>query len=1096
MRSFKTLLIIIGIVLLVPISGAQEKLAGLAYIEALLSRKAYKEADRMIKQDEAYWLRKKAFDTLVALSPVRAAATYALEGADQALPLLQDWTQDLQQHGIPSLALLKAYTLLAVFFENKARYKDAYTITESALKQAGQLESNRAAAVARSTYNLGVLAQKMGEIALSSEHHREALRLREAQKSPDPEELYFSYSAMGSIMWYALKYDSARWYYEQALTNLKKMPEEDINRYFRPAIIENNIAALYNETGNPSEAIRSMYAVIQNMHKFHHSETPHPKQQQAFEAWCEAIDNLGGIYRNIGNYGKAFHLLDYSYRQKKAKLDSLYPGIFISELLLGQYFNAINEPDSARRYLLRGLQGLEKSDARFPIWAADGWHTLALVHENQNQTADAGACYQKAEELYEVAYGGVYDNIYMEFLRNAAQFYAKNDQYPAAIGRAEKVFRYLEQVGATEGLQGFYQLLNMAEINFLAKRYNKAIQITDRALQLWDYRINTGVQGIDLVKKEFYKPKAILIKTQALYEMQPERDSAFLATLLEQLDIGLQILDRRKAVLEDDESLNRLMADHKALIDFSTRITLELYQKNPRQGYLEKFINLHESALYSRIRSRLEQEEALYFSNVPANVIDEEQQLKAAVRSALSSEESTSSMDKYLKSQAQWDAYLKRLESEHPRYYQMRFATIFKNRKELHALIPAQTTVVRYFANDSLLTALVADRQAQHLISLNPQGLLEKIDSMLAHPYQEALQLRLLHAIYLQIWAPLAPYIHNDKVMIIPDGALYNVGFDMLPTRPVTRFKGLKDSSLLSRHTFSYHYSLFMLQEHDSRGAKRDNTPASGSEEKPERKNYIAFAPVFSDDIKERYTQTVTDSLLMDTDYLSLLPQPNADQLTHQIKRTIGGTVYNKARSTREAFREKAGNHKIIHIATHARYDNIQPENSGLIFAKDAKGSDNNYLSLADIYSLDVRAKLTLLTACESGRPGYQDGEGLVSLAHAFNYAGSENILTALWSIDESSSAEISERFIHHLRQGKATDEALRLAKLDYLQRAEGRVLAPVYWSGLILMGQPGTIALKENKRTIWWILGGTVMALAPVLLYRRRRSRNAATAA
>lgn len=41
-----------------------------------------------------------------------------------------------------------------------------------------------------------------------------------------------------------------------------------------------------------------------------------------------------------------------------------------------------------------------------------------------------------------------------------------------------------------------------------------------------------------------------------------------------------------------------------------------------------------------------------------------------------------------------------------------------------------------------------------------------------------------------------------------------------------------------------------------------------------------------------------------------------------------------------------------------------------------------------------MRSQLTVLIACESGKPGYQDGEGMISLAYAFNYAGSKGILT------------------------------------------------------------------------------------------------------
>ena len=74
---------------------------------------------------------------------------------------------------------------------------------------------------------------------------------------------------------------------------------------------------------------------------------------------------------------------------------------------------------------------------------------------------------------------------------------------------------------------------------------------------------------------------------------------------------------------------------------------------------------------------------------------------------------------------------------------------------------------------------------------------------------------------------------------------------------------------------------------------------------------------------------------------------------------------------------------------------------------------------------------MAILTACETGLPSYQPGEGMISLAHAFNYAGSKSILTSLWQIDEHSSAEILDSFYGYLENGLPKDEALRNAKLD-----------------------------------------------------------------
>lgn len=144
-----------------------------------------------------------------------------------------------------------------------------------------------------------------------------------------------------------------------------------------------------------------------------------------------------------------------------------------------------------------------------------------------------------------------------------------------------------------------------------------------------------------------------------------------------------------------------------------------------------------------------------------------------------------------------------------------------------------------------------------------------------------------------------------------------------------------------------------------------------------------------------------------------------------------------------------------------------------MIFAKDSsRGGTNNSLYLFDIYSCDLTSSLTVLTACETGKPGYQDGEGMVSLAHAFNYAGSNSVITGLWKIDEQSSALIMEFSTKIFWGGMDKDEALQKAKLEYLSRSEGRTLAPQYWAGLVLMGDTAPIPIAQDDSKTWVIAG------------------------
>ena len=316
----------------------------------------------------------------------------------------------------------------------------------------------------------------------------------------------------------------------------------------------------------------------------------------------------------------------------------------------------------------------------------------------------------------------------------------------------------------------------------------------------------------------------------------------------------------------------------------------------------------------------------------------------------------------------------------------------------------------------------------------------------------------MLYQLYNQLWKPFEKAIKTEHVVIIPDGALFNLSFESLTPKKINSFKEISTHSLLAKHSISYNYSLLLLDE----GKKTVNY----------QNDFIAFAPEFNDKMKTDYKIAITDSIAVDKTYLKLLPQPFSVDLAEEFSQLFNGTSFINENASKQIFTNEANEHKIIHIATHAESNNITPELSRLIFAKNDKNEDNS-LYTYEIYNENLNSNLAILTACETGKPTYQAGEGMISLAHAFNYAGSESILTSLWKIDEQSSAKIIELFYNSIKNGFPKDKALQQAKLDYLKEAEGRTLTPQYWAGLVLIGDASPIELNADFNTVfYWLLG------------------------
>ncbi len=1069
----------ICLALLLPIF-AQQAVNGVPAIEKAIADNRLPTADSMVNNDVASFLALGNPDTLIAYIPLAGKIANKLDGPTKAKDRLKEFIKTLQTKTANAALLLRAHQAAAEFFGSIGQNQYGYESSQEALTIALSDAKFSPLQIAQCEYNLGVYAQRLGNVALSQSHHKRAMNIRQDQKYAPPDDMYLSANAMGVLMWYASKYDSAELYFNQALESLKKMPSDDLNTFFRPANVWNNMAAVYSAEGKTSEAIHAMEVTIANFQKFLDTKTPHPKKTSATEGLFEGIDNLAGIYREIGDFGKGGELLRYSYNKKLQALDAENPGIFISEILLGQHYQGIHEYDSAVHYLKSGLGKLQKSEGDYLFWAADAYYNLAMIAENQGRMNEAEEYYSKSETLYEQSYQGDYDNIYMGFLRSISLFYAKNNKYAAAVQRAEKVYDYLVAVGAKGSLQAFYQVLNIAEINYLNKRYDDAIQYSVNALSILRHKMKDKITLLDSVKMEVFKPKALLIRAKSEYLLRTERDTSFLNRIAAQLEEASAILQKRKVLVDDPTSIHILMNDHQNLIDFAKQLQLELYELTGRSTNLDRFINLHESALYNRIRARLDKEQAIRFARLPDSILQEEDSLKSAIAGSLEVDVANGHlMDNYLEAVRNWELYLVKLKEQYPAYYQMRYAPVFRSLAAMQENLPDSTTVVRYVHSDGRLMALVMDKHNKTLVPVDNSQLEDKI-SMLLTFNNEKQQLMLLHELYEQLWQPLVPYIHSSRVVIIPDGVLYNLSFEMLANTAVDQYLSLASNSLLSRHAIVYHYSLFMLSQ------PRVNLSS--------KSNYVGFTPGFSDELKEQYIAGIEDSINLDRRYLTLLPQPGVTRLAQKIKGMLGGEIFMNEGSTRTTFKRNAGGHNIIHIGTHAEYNNIRPEQSGLVFSKNTnERSESNFLALREIYNCNMQSDLTLLTACESGKHGYQDGEGMISLAHAFNYAGSQRILTALWKIDEQSSSRITELFITNLKEGVATDEALRQAKLQYLREARGRTVAPAYWAGLVIIGEPAKLQLSNPQNYIYWIAGALaiLIPLAVIIMkLQRRRTR------
>jgi len=304
----------------------------------------------------------------------------------------------------------------------------------------------------------------------------------------------------------------------------------------------------------------------------------------------------------------------------------------------------------------------------------------------------------------------------------------------------------------------------------------------------------------------------------------------------------------------------------------------------------------------------------------------------------------------------------------------------------------------------------------------------------------------------------ISPQLKNaakGRLIVVPDGPLHYVPFAALPD-PATDWL----EPLVVSRTVSYLPSIAALP-----GLRqREESRAQGIA--------ILADPIFG--IEDPRVRRDDDP---ESDNLSLAFLGN--ELLRSAERTgIPGfarlpATLEEARAIEDAAREMAvlplygadanrdavmsgtlNSYRILHFATHGVLDDVEPALSGVVLSavtQDGQKRDS-FLRSQDIVGLNLDAELVVLSGCETGlgRPVF--GEGLVGLSRAFFYAGAEQVISTLWQVPDTATAELMGGFYRALLQDGATvPDALRLAQLEI--RKDARWSNPYYWAPFVLQG-------------------------------------------
>lgn len=923
----------------------------------------------------------------------------------------------------------------------------------------------------RTAYNLGETGLKLGNFDQLQYWNNRSLRILE--KYPNRKfglaPRVLNYKA--SLMHFMAKPDSVDYYFDRAIKSVDLTDPDPEYRYYLPGVIYGNWTMAKQTAGDYDGAMEFTLRCISYYNAFLQRAHNHPLTEKVHGNLSIAYRNLGSIYNDLGDKEKAIQVatLGYHHAQKYFLPNTVEH--FSAVLMLGEAYLYAESPEKARKYLTEAEHILKSIPGDNWSYVANMYAVLGDLEKREGHLKEAIFHYQNTLLAYANSSPDEFSQnvIYARF--NLAQMLAEDHQFAPALQLVDQTYAQTEATYGKGSYMAKMVQLTKIRISFIKGDYAQTMVLCKGLLR--EYADMGSLEQQAYFSGDLAEILCYLAKSK--FELLPHTE-AHLEEIAQTIDRATAFVEKRKSLVTSQTAVANLIESNLDIFNFAKKVYTERYLITGENKYLNRVITLHESSIYNRIRARLN----LNGDRLsPKEIREREHGLRKKIDGFFVQGEEGTQFDvvQWDSLNGAWQNFLKMLQKEYPRYYRMRYASIVEPLQNLGQNVPATTTIVRYFMEGNDGYAYVYHKGEAHLVKL---GNIKNLDTsaILDFSVPEDRLFQNLYDLYVRLWKPLETYITTPNVVILPDGDLFNLSFELLTPRKIGALRELATESLLAQYNMSYNYSLYMVDRQQKVLDFKDN--------------YVAFAPEFDSGMKSDYQMAILDTLDLDRSYLTLLPQPFSSQLAQKFGKVFNGEAFLNERASKQLFSKRAGEHKIIHIGTHAESNNLSPELSRLVFAKnvsDTSKINDNFLYTYEIYNQNLNANLAILTACETGKPSYQPGEGMISLAHAFNYAGSESILTSLWQIDEKSSSEILSSFYAYLRKGNPKDMALRLAKLDYLAKAEGRTLHPQYWAGLILMGNTAPLELSAPTPWLGWIIAGLGMMVLVILflIYKKK---------
>lgn len=868
-----------------------------------------------------------------------------------------------------------------------------------------------------------------GDYIRAESYFNKAFEIRQKLYSPDNILIAHTYNNLGVV---AMK----TWSYETALEKLNKA--EIIYLKNPKALVD--LGTVYENIGN-LYSLKGDFLISEQYYQKALDLLMPIQEQEAFQRLAETYLRYGVLEYQKKNFFKSSEVLrfaieNYGSTIKHITLHNLYKNISNSYL-------SDNKLNEALYYYSKSLKLAENSNQLPPYYKASSYFGLAKFYIKTQNKSEAFKYLEKTKEIYN------------KIEIDSAFLFDLNLDYALYY---ETFNIYLMSCKYYQKALGFLTRQNLSN-SFFTPRASHYIE---------------KVKGISLLKSK----SAMLVEW---YKKTKKTD--LLKYALESLTVATELIDNARNGYLTFESKLTIAESEASIYKLGIWCAHQLYQKTGDTKYLNNAFYFAEKNKSSILEATLQEEKAKSFAGIPDSLIAKEQKLKRNLtfykdqiyeeqRSVKPDKAKLSIWNNYLFEFTREQEELKNfLEKNYADYFNLKYKSTTVKIESIQDIIDNNTTVIEYSVTDSILYIFEITKESAEMFSV-------AIDTNFFTDISDFLNkfrhfnfiaqgkttfneyINLTNSIYTVILAPTDQSGLKENIVIIPDDILSYLPFEAIvcPSEAKTIGSFRDMNYLVLNHTISYSYSSsLMVETHKQKKRKLFNRLVAFA---PEYNHFSAAEIALNENRRHNYRN-------------NLAPLPYALEEAQMVCTIARGKGYINRFATENSFVDVAARYDIIHLAMHTIIDDGNPQYSKLVFYSDSVNSDEGLLTTNEIFGLKLNAGLAVLSSCSSGEGEFKKGEGVLSLARGFFYAGCPSLVMTLWKVEDESGLTLMKFFYKYLRKGYSKPKALQKAKIEYLKTVPEEKQNPFYWSAYISIGNPSP--LYYPRWTLYLITAGII---------------------